>query len=250
MNQVSNASLTHVFSPTINFTLSYSTIKGELNITSGANYINSNIFQSNVIFTKTGINAGDYTYGNTFQQDLEWFHSSGKVGIYINFSSVANTDIFQGNIILNNATATTYILGGTAYMNLLPGKTIKIGNAGFSAGNLTINKLVQSTPDTIKLSLGTAASIAMNNCNWKGNLTITAGPFLEEIPFGTKRAQELIMEQVRIPFYKILLLPMPVQLHVLYLITIQILTMVMLLLVGQGQVRFYLPTIPRIFTKT
>ncbi|MCG3167813.1 MAG: hypothetical protein POELPBGB_03608 [Bacteroidia bacterium] len=133
-------------------------------------------FMSKVVFSNTGngifnINQVDYTSANnqTYNGDVV-INNTGSSGTF----SIGNVrSYFNGNIQVN-CTSTGGITFGAGPNNLASGKTITVGSTGFTAGTLTLNKIIQAGTDKHVFNLPANTTFTINNSTIKGVLDATA----------------------------------------------------------------------------
>ncbi len=138
-----------------------------------------NTFNAPCSFTNSG--SGYVYFGNNspdvFNADVE-FNSNGSSRISPCWNSAGN--LFNGNITVNSTGVSTGIhFGGgssVATMTMAAGKTIQIGNDGFSSGYLIMQRFTQLGSAAVTLSLSSTAnyfSIGPNSAIG-GNFSVVA----------------------------------------------------------------------------
>ncbi len=119
--------------------------------------------------TFTGIhteNANTYNSGsNVFGGDFEL--SVTKPSGYF---WLGGGDIFNGNIVVNGTTGQDIIFEGST---LASGKTITVGNSGFTAGELDLRNFTQVGTTAQNLVLTGTASLIIGSSTFNGDLTAT-----------------------------------------------------------------------------
>lgn len=157
-----------------------SVLGGVTNITAPDIYVRGGTFNSDAVFTKTG-GTSNHNNGkqNFFNGNLTINQQSN--GGYFMLGYVAD-DQFNGNIELSSVGTGGINLGwtgGSGMPTLAAGKTITIGSAGYSAGNLQLGGFLQLGNTPINLSITGSADFYIvntgsNPTTLNGPLTVTA----------------------------------------------------------------------------
>lgn len=161
--------------------------------------INGSTFNNPVTFTKSGSSDGSSQGGNTFNSTFQFTNSGSgsytlstvsadtyestatfrNTGAGITFvSHTASGNLFKGNVVFISTGSSQGIRlgqnGGTA--TLSSGRTITIGGAGFSSGELRLRNFTQSgtTAQSMTTFSGSAGIYLEANTTFNGNVTFTA----------------------------------------------------------------------------
>lgn len=158
----------------------YSVINGPVNASAANIYITGTTFNNNVVVTKTGgVNNHNEGRQNIFNGTLTINQESNSGYLMLGYQS---SDRFNEDVIINAVGSGGINLGWTGgYGNpeMAAGKTVRIGAAGFHAGNLQFGGFRQLGNAPIALTLtGTAQLIVQQN----DNFCEFGGPFTVEAP--------------------------------------------------------------------
>ncbi|MEO9022256.1 MAG: T9SS type A sorting domain-containing protein [Ginsengibacter sp.] len=154
-----------------------SVIGGSLTLTSPDIYMMGGTFNAPVSLTKTGgISNHNNGYQNIFNSTLAINQQSNSGYFMLGYNS---NDLFNGNITVTSTGSGGINLGwlvGTGTPTLAAGKTILVGGAGFSAGNLQLNTFTQLGNAPMSLTFtGTNAVITFaQNSIIGGNLVVNS----------------------------------------------------------------------------
>ncbi len=141
--------------------------------------VGGNTFNATCSFTNEG--TGHLIFANntadTWNSDAE-FSTTGSSRIGLAWASAGN--VFNGNITMNSTGSATgvHFCGGSslATATLVSGKSIQIGNAGFTSGNLILQRFTQLGTLPVSFNLAPTAnyfSIGPNS-TINGNFSVTA----------------------------------------------------------------------------
>jgi hypothetical protein len=133
-------------------------------------------FNVKVVYKNTGngsitadVNGYNTSSATVYNDDVEIINT-GTSG-YISMNN--RKKYFNGNVVINN-TSTSGVSFGNGPHYLASGKTISIGGTGFTAGTLTLNKIIQAGSASVNLTATSSGGISTGNCNWGGNFTANA----------------------------------------------------------------------------
>ncbi|MCB9189661.1 MAG: T9SS type A sorting domain-containing protein [Flavobacteriales bacterium] len=177
--------------------LQFSSFLGDLDIQAPRIYLRESTFDGDVYFEKEGA-TNDASYGGNTFNGTTHFHLTGS-GYFLmgnNSADIWNDDLtltnegteilyvahnasgnqFNGNVIFectspNGIRVCNNSSGDAA---LAATKTLSLGALSFSDGLLTINRLTQSGATAQSLDLSGSSRIAMDDCTFDGDLTLSA----------------------------------------------------------------------------
>ncbi|MDP2741204.1 MAG: hypothetical protein Q8O66_00755 [bacterium] len=157
-------------------TFTATTFGSSVSVASGRILLNGSTFNGTTnSFTKTSIATADTsTGGNTFGSgSTSTFTNTGDQVWYL--SSTSN-NTFNGDIKFENtSTGSIYLTSATSLSTLADGKTILIGPAGFTGGNLYLSYFTQTGTTAQALTLtGNAIVYLTIGTTFNGNLTVSA----------------------------------------------------------------------------
>lgn len=176
-SQVSTVPMNLTLSGTAGINIGYnSTFNSTVNITAPDIYVTGNVFNDSVTFTKTG--GGNNHNGsnqNIFNSVCNINQQSNTGYFMLGYNS---HELFNDDIVVSSTGAGAIYLGyiaGTGTPTLAPGKTIRIGSAGYSKGNLTIGTFMQLSTVPLQLTLtGTAGIYIGYNSTFNSTVNIIA----------------------------------------------------------------------------
>lgn len=146
---------------------------GDLAVTSPRIAFNGGTFHGNCSFTKAGSGTDLSTGGCTFNNTVV-FTSAGSSHLYLHNTG---TDAFNGNVRLNCTSGAGIRLGAaTGTSTLAAGRTIEVGAAGFTTGQLLLRGLAQVGSTAQQLMLGTGAELQFGAASdFSGSVTASSG---------------------------------------------------------------------------
>lgn len=173
-----NCNITAI-SPSV--TLNGSTFNNPVTFTkSGSGDVSSqggNTYNSTFQFTNSG--SGSYTFATTSADIFESTATFRNTGSGITFAAhTATGNLFKGNLVFVSTGTSQGIRlgqnGGTS--TLSASRTLTVGGAGFSSGDLRLRNLTQtgSTSQSITTFSGTSGIYIEANTTFNGNVTFTA----------------------------------------------------------------------------
>ncbi|MGE3823759.1 MAG: T9SS type A sorting domain-containing protein [Bacteroidia bacterium] len=134
-------------------------------------------FMTKAVFNNTGngnfyVNYPDYTGSNNqvYNGSVE-FNNTGSSGLL----SVAHSRSYFNQDVTVNCTSTGGIAFGNGPNYLATGKYILPGSTGFTAGTLTLNKIIQQGTEKLSFTMASNTTLTLNNNNFKGVINAT-GP--------------------------------------------------------------------------
>ena len=148
------------------------TFGGNLSATAATMLVGGLTVQGNARFTKTGP-GNDWSVGGcTFNGDVELTNT----GIDVFGMHNSGSDVFNGNIVVNNTSTGSVRFGwsgGTG--TLAAGKTVTVGSGGYANGYLIFRNFTQLGATPQNIFLGTNGILWLNNSTFNGDISTTSG---------------------------------------------------------------------------